>query len=306
MNQNQNQLEITSPPWVPSHPDDAEFPNLIRPNRDWYALTESREGDAWGAIAAAASVGAYPERVISKRDTDGEAVTRHVTDLGRFAAGFDRLIQRNNLSGTSTIVTLSGAFHRDDCAAGDVAELMPLAFLAVETSRDSYQVWFRLPDAESDTEGRRRFHGTLTAAGIGGNPGGTHSGRWPGSVNGKPNRDGWMVRIVGREDGRVTTLEEIASTLSPTLPVENPTRVNSARLRASVSGTRRRLPDYQKCLIGRNSRSEADASFIKIARDYHFGDDEIIAGLVAVSERFAAMTPALQRREIERIRGKYA
>ena len=304
MNQNQNQLEITAPPCAPSHPDD-EFPNLIRPNRDWYALTECREGEAWGAIAAAASVGAYPERVISKRDAHGEAVTRHVTDLGRFAAGFDTLLTRNNLSGTSTIVTLSGAFHRDDCAAGDVAELMPLAFLAVETSRDSYQVWFRLPDAESDTEGRRRFHGTLTAAGIGGNPGGTHSGRWPGSVNGKQSRDGWVVRIVGRDDGRVTTLEEITSTLSPTLPVQSPTRVNSARLRASVSGTRR-LPDYGKCLAGKSSRSEADASFIRIAIDYHFGDDAIMAGLVAASERFAAMTDALQRREIERIRGKYA
>jgi hypothetical protein len=303
---NQNQLEITTPPCAPSHPDDAEFPNLIRPNRDWYALTESREGDAWGAIAAAASVGAYPERVISKRDADGEAVTRHVTDLGRFAAGFDRLLTRNNLMGISTIVTLSGAFHRDDCAAGDVAELMPLAFLAVETSRDSYQVWFRLPDVESDTEARRRFHAMLTAAGIGGNPGGTHSGRWPGSVNGKPNRDGWMVRIAGREDGRVTTLNEVESTLSPTLPAQNSTRVNSARLRASVSGTRRRLPDYGKCLAGKSSRSEADASFIRIAIDYHFGDDEIMAGLVAVSERFGAMPPAHQQREIERIRGKYA
>lgn len=300
---NQNQLEIT-PPCVPSHPD-AAFPNLIRPNRDWYALMESREGDAWGAIAAAASVGAYPVRIVSKRDADGDAVTRHVTDLARFAAGFDRLIQRNNLSGASTIVTLSGAFHRDDCTAGDVAELMPLAFLAVETSRDSYQLWFRLPDAESDTEGRRRFHAILTAAGIGGNPGGTHSGRWPGSVNGKPNRDGWQVRIVGREDGRVTTLDEVESTLSPTLPAQNSTRVNCARLRASVSGTRRRMPDYGKCLAGKSSRSEADASFIRIAIDYHFRNDEIMAGLVAVSERFAAMTPALQRREIERIRRKY-
>lgn len=296
--------EITAP-CVPSHPD-ADFPNLIRPNRDWYALTESREGDAWGAIAAAASVGAYPVRIVLKRDTDGDAVTRHVTNLGRFAAGFDRLLTRNNLSGASTIVTLSGAFHRDDCFAGDVAELMPLAFLAVETSRDSYQVWFRLPDAESDTEGRRRFHAILTAAGIGGNPGGTHSGRWPGSVNGKPNRDGWQVRIVGREDGRVTTLDEVESTLSPTLPVENPTRVNSARLSASVSGTRRRMPDYGKCLAGKSSRSEADASFIRIAIDYHFRNDEIMAGLVAVSERFAAMPPAHQQREIERIRGKYA
>lgn len=296
--------EITAP-CVPSHPD-ADFPNLIRPNRDWYALTESREGDAWGAIAAAASVGAYPVRVISKRDTDGDAVTRHVTGLGRFAAGFDRLLTRNNLSGASTIVTLSGAFHRDDCLAGDVAELLPLGFLAVETSRDSYQVWFRLPDAESDIEGRRRFHAILTAAGIGGNPGGTHSGRWPGSINGKPNRDGWQVRIVGREDGRVTTLDEVESTLSPTLPAQNSTRVNCARLRASVSGTRRRLPDYGKCLAGKSSRSEADASFIRIAIDYHFGDGEIMAGLVAVSERFAAMPPAHRQREIERIRGKYA
>jgi hypothetical protein len=290
----------------PSVPFDSEFPDLISINREWYALTADRESEQWQAVALAASVGAYPVRVVSKRDSDSSTTQRQVTDLRLFAAGFDRLVERNNAEGLSTIVTLSGAYHRDDCSQTDVAELLPFGFMAIQTSQNSYQVWFRLPERESDTEGRRRFHAILTAAGIGGNPGGTHSGRWPGSINGKPNRDGWQVRIVGREDGRVTTLNEVESTLSPTLPVQSPTRVNSTRLRASVSGTRRRMPDYGKCLAGKSSRSEADASFIKIAIDYHFGDDEIIAGLVAVSERFAAMTPALQRREIERIRGKYA
>jgi len=295
---------MRTPP--PSVPFDSEFPDLIAIEREWYALTAERESEQWQAISLAAGVGAYPVRVVSKRDTDGSVSQRQVTDLRLFASGFDRLVERNNASGQSTIVTLSGAFHRDDCTESDVAELLPLGFMAIQTSQNSYQVWFRLVDRESDTEGRRRFHQLATNAGIGGNPGGTHSGRWPGSINGKPNRDGWQVRIVGREDGRVTTLNEVESTLSPTLPVQSPTRVNSTRLRASVSGTRRRMPDYGKCLAGKSSRSEADASFIKIAIDYHFGDDEIIAGLVAVSERFAAMTPALQRREIERIRGKYA
>jgi hypothetical protein len=295
----------------PSVPFDPEYPDLISINREWYALTADREEEQWQAVALAASVGAYPVRVVSKRDSDGETTQRQVTDLRLFAAGFDRLVERNNASGQSTIVTLSGAYHRDDCTAGDVAELLPLGFMAIQTSQNSYQVWFRLPDRQSDTEGRRRFHALVSAAGIGGNPGATHSARWPGSINGKPNRDGWQVRIVGSEHGRVTTLDEVASTLCPTLTSKNavgaipePLRV-SQRVKYNQS-SRRRFPNYDRCLAGKPTRSEADASFIRIALDYHFGDDEIVRELARVSERFATLTERQQRQDVGRVRSKFA
>jgi hypothetical protein len=295
----------------PSVPFDSEFPDLIAISREWYALTAERESEQWQAVALAAGVGAYPVRVVSKRDSDGETTQRQVTNLRLFASGFDRLIQRNNAEGLSTIVTLSGAFHRDDCTESDVAELLPLGFMAIQTSRESYQVWFRLPDRQSDTEGRRQFHQLVTNAGIGGNPGATHSARWPGSINGKPSRNGWMVRIVGRDDGRVTTLEEVASTLCPTLTSKNaagaipePLRV-SQRVKYNQS-SRRRYPDYGRCLVGKPTRSEADASWIRIALDYHFGDDEIVRELARVSERFALLTERQQRQDVARIRAKFA
>ena len=294
----------------PSVPFDSEFPDLIAINREWYALTAERESEQWQAVSLAAGVGAYPVRVVTKRDTDGETTQRQVTDLRLFAAGFDRLVERNNASGQSTIVTLSGAFHRDDCTAGDVAELLPLGFMAIETSEGCFQVWFRLPDRQSDTEGRRQFHQLVTNAGIGGNPGATHSARWPGSINGKPSRNGWMVRIVGRDDGRVTTLEEV-STLCPTLTAENavgaiPERLTGNQRVKYNQSSRRRYPDYQRCLVGKPTRSEADASWIRIALDYHFSEDQIIGELARHSERFATLTERQQRQDVSRIRAKFA
>jgi hypothetical protein len=294
----------------PSVPFDPEYPDLIAINREWYALTAERESEQWQAVALAAGVGAYPVRVVTKRDTDGETTQRQVTDLQLFAEGFDRLVERNNAEGLSTIVTLSGAFHRDDCSQSDVAELLPLGFMAIETSANSYQVWFRLPERESDTEGRRQFHAILTAAGIGGNPGATHSARWPGTVNGKPSRNGWMVRIVGRDDGRVTTLDEVASMLSPTLTSKNavgaiPERLTGNQRVKYNQSSRRRFPNYDRCLAGKPTRSEADASFIRIAIDYHFSDDQIIGELARVSERFALLTERQQRQDVGRVRSKF-
>ena len=296
-------------PLPPGVPFDPEYPDLIAISREWYALTAERESEQWQAVALAAGVGAYPVRVVSKRDSDGETTQRQVSDLRLFAAGFDRLLTRNNAEGLSTIVTLSGAFHRDDCTESDVAELLPLGFMAIETSRESYQVWFRLPDRQSDTEGRRQFHAILTAAGIGGNPGATHSARWPGSINGKPSRNGWMVRIVGRDDGRVTTLEEV-STLCPTLTAENavgaiPERLTGNQRVKYNQSSRRRFPDYERCLTGKPTRSEADASFIRIALDYHFSDDQIIGELARVSERFSTLTERQQRQDVGRVRSKF-
>lgn len=299
-----------NPPSVPSLPD-PDYPDLIAIDREWYALTADRQSEQWQAVALAAGVGAYPVRVVSKRDSDGETTQRQVTDLQLFAAGFDRLLTRNNAEGLSTILTLSDAFHRDDCTAGDVAELLPLGFMAIQTSQNSYQVWFRLPERESDTEGRRQFHALVSGAGIGGNPGATHSARWPGSINGKLERNGWMVRIVGRDDGRVTTLEEVASTLCPTLTAENavgaiPERLTGSQRVKYNQSSRRRFPNYDRCLAGKPTRSEADASFIRIALDYHFSDDQIIGELSRVSERFGTLTERQQRQDVSRIRAKFA
>lgn len=305
----EDKVMVDTPPCVP----DADADNLISDGaKAITAITASREGDHWQAVRLAASVGAVPvHRILGGTgDLTAEREVREVNSIPDFVTSFDQMVTRSIESQRSLILSLSPCvFHRDDCTSGDVERLSPFSWMITETSSGSYQVWFRLADGESGPDGRRRFHDILTAAGIGGNAGGTHSGRWPGSVNGKAKHQGWRVRLTGGQAGRFVTLGQMVAafpSLSPSIELKTtPRDERSTMISESKSGYRGAMPDYDKCLIGRRSRSEADASFIRIAFDRGFDADEIFSTLVSVSERAASKTESAVRADIRRIESKY-
>ncbi len=305
----EDKVMVDTPPCVP----DADGDNLMSDgSKAITAITAGRDGDHWQAIRLAASVGAIPvNRLLGGTgDAIPEREVRKIDSIPDFVTSFDALVRKSVESQRSLILSLSPCvFHRDDCTSGDVEKLRSYSWMITQTSPGSYQVWFRLADDESGPEGRRRFHAILTAAGIGGNPGATHSGRWPGSVNGKAKHQGWQVQLTGGQAGRVVTLDQMTDAFpSPSIEVKTTPRDERSRstiTRTSKSGFRGAMPDYEKCLIGRRSRSEADASFIRIAMDRGFDVDEIYSGLVAVSERAASMSEAAVLADIRRLGAKY-
>jgi hypothetical protein len=194
---------------------------------------------------------------------------------------------------------------RDDCKADDVNKLSPMAWMVAETSPGSFHCWFRLPDGES----RDDFHKHLDAAGIGGNKGGTHSGRWPGTVNAKPEHDGWKVRLVSVTPGRMVSLDQVRAAFPVvSTPEHNLAFTQNPHQKKPVRSTLVRWPDYQRCLADhphhseqRPDRSAADASFVRIAADYRFTRDEIFHELRRVSERFRTLPERQAAAEIDRI-----
>jgi hypothetical protein len=309
-----DRLAIDSPPCVPSLPDQLELSDSAR---GLVQCTAGRAGDHWRALHAAASVGAVPVGIVRKDGELDRPYPEAVSDMAAFVKSFDGQVRRSVDARESLVLSLSdGVFQRDDCNADDAAKLSPFAWMVAETSPGSFHCWFRLAAAG---ESRADFHAALTAAGIGGNAGGTHSGRWPGSVNGKPERDGWLVRLVSVAPGRVASLEQVRAAF-PAVAVADDAHQppQTARIKKPVStaivkrSEKVRFPDYAKCLADhphhseqRPDRSAADASFIRLAADYHFTREEIFGELRRVSERFGSLPDRLAWREIDRIWSKF-
>jgi hypothetical protein len=255
-----------------------------------------------------------------------------VKSLTHFLSEFDSRVAASIDARESLILRLSEVFMRDDCDGTTRNQLEPYAFMTVETSPGSYHCWFRLAAGQS----RADFHAVLNAAKIGGNNGGnggdTHSARWPGTVNGKPERDGWIVRLVSVAPGRVASLEQVRAAFpavatdltSSSIEDEvefgksrdddahQPEPPQKPRIKKPVSSNivRRsenvRFPDYARCLADKNGdRSEADGSFITIAADYHFTADEIFGELRRVSERFGALSEKAAWNDFNRIWSKF-
>jgi len=279
-----------TPPCAPSLPDSIEL--------------SDRDGDHWRALNAAASVGGVPVAWLRKDGDIRHCIHEDVNSLTHFLSEFDSRVAASIDARESLIVRLSdGVFQRDDCDAIARHQLEPYAFMTVETSPGSYHCWFALAPGQSRVD----FHKILNAAGIGGNSGGTNSGRWPGTLNGKPERNGWIVRLVSVAPGRLASLEQIRAAFSPMAgdahrPKKQPVSSGIVRRRSDKV----RFPDYTKCLRHKNGdRSEADGSFITIAADYHFTADEIFYELRRVSERFKALSEQAAWIDFQRVWSKF-
>jgi hypothetical protein len=300
--------DTTSPPCAPSLPDSIELSDSAR---SLIQCTAGRDGDHWRALHAAASVGGVPVALLRKDGDIRHCIPEDVNSLTHFLSEFDSRVAASIDARESFILRLSEVFMRDDCKPDDRDKLERFAFMTVETSPGSYHCWFRLAAGQS----RADFHAALNAAGLGGNAGGTSSGRWPGTVNGKPERDGWIVRLVSVAPGRVASLEQVRAAF-PAVADDDahqpPQTPQKPRIKKPVSSgiVKRsenvRFPDYAKCLRDKNGdRSEADGSFITIAADYHFTADEIFSELRRVSERFGSLTEKKAWNDFDSIWSKF-
>src|SRR5262249_15008979 len=112
--------------------------------------------------------------------------------------------------GQSFIVRPRGpVLQLDDCDQRAACILEPFAFVTVETSEKNYQCWLSFKDDQDKAEARARLFAGLRDLAPGVNPGANGAIRWPGSINCKPERNGWRVRIHSINPGRIVTPSEL-------------------------------------------------------------------------------------------------
>jgi hypothetical protein len=212
-------------------------------------------------------------------DYDDLSLRRHLSELLTLA----------QMEGRSLIIDMKANGKRIiqvDEASRNVLELLePFSFMQVETSAGNYQAWLALPEQTP-----RELCGAVTSRlfarlkTMGANRGASGGLRWPGSINEKPGRNGFRVRLERAALGRIASPEalETAGLLAP-LP-EAPEQPQPAR--QVQSNTSRVFPDYRRCLSSKGGdRSRADASFLKIALLRGFTSAEAAAELARVSDR---------------------
>jgi hypothetical protein len=323
------------PPCVPLLPDPDYSPIL-----GWASIVAGRAGAHWQALHAALVAGAIPSKLLLGGNGD-PGYTGKVDDVQEIyslgvesddlhnprkrqramswptflAGGFNGLVERSHREGLSLVVQFKEGtiFHVDDLTREEAELLRPFACLIVETSEGSFQAWVKLPRGEDTDAGRRAFRARLAEMGVkAGNHGSTHSGRWPGSINAKPSRNGWEVSIWSLEPGRRTSLAAIGATM-PVRPVavpaapSNATRGNSGATRGNPRDRFDWRAVFDDAMVRKNgNRSDAHASLITQAKVAGFSDAEIVAGLLAVSEKASEeMKLADVKRDVERVIRKY-
>jgi hypothetical protein len=149
-----------------------------------------------------------------------------------------RYIQRNRTSPESLIILPVGdhLIQVDDVTGDSLQRIRPYAFLVTETSPDNHQAYFALPRNTSKLE-RDRIRSRLLSMLPGADRNASGAMRWPGSINHKPGRDGFNVRLVEGNPGRYVTLAELetAGLVSP-----EPAKPKAvARLQFSISAKHR-------------------------------------------------------------------
>lgn len=239
--------------------------------------------DARRALDAFRSVGADSFDVTIKNDNNPQDIAfRPNSDLD---TNLEKAIEWCETKYRSYIVRPRGAalIQVDDCTAETLVELSPFCFFAEETSKGNYQAWFALPDGTTNEE-LKEVRDRLLKKLESGNGGSHGSTRWVGSINFKPNRNRFRVRLLLAENGRFTSAEELdeAGLLAePEKPIEKQIEHNT-----EGKGFKGKFPDYDRCVRDSdNDRSDADASYLAICKARGFSRDESIEQLEEVSER---------------------
>jgi hypothetical protein len=209
----------------------------------------------------------------------------HRTTGPDLAEEISGIVQDAESYGDSFIVRARGSvLQLDDCEGITASLLQPFAFAVMETSRDNYQVWLAFNEPEDKAfVAERIFKGVQNIIPSTINHGAGGAIRWPGSINFKPSRNEWRIRIHSLAPGRFVT----------------PSELDDAGLLAELSrpsfdwdpnGPAGEWPDYQKCLEskttdGRTDRSAADAQWVFFAVKRRFTLEQISEKLSQVSER---------------------
>ncbi len=186
----------------------------------------------------------------------------------------------------------------DDLNAEAMRRVLPVSFLALETSPRNYQAWIATPEATEDFI-RQLRHAT------GADPTASGATRAAGSLNFKNKYAPRFprVEIAHGSPGRIARKETLAQLglLTDDTPQRPQAPCAWAKPRASV----RSWPSYQRCIAGApltrdNTRpdiSRADFTWCIIAIDWGWGTEDTAARLMEVStkarengERYALRT----------------
>ncbi len=241
--------------------------------------------DAELALAAFQSVGADRFDVTFRNEISERTQYHEDADL---TVKLSRALELNETKNVSFIVRPRGAslIQIDDADWNTVETLLPFTFLVEETSKDNYQAWLALPPNTSEDElkdTRSRLLKKLEkATGNGGSYGAT---RFPGSINHKPERNGFRVKLILAELGFFTTTEKLEAAgflADASIQEYKPSPFKR-------KGHPSKFPNYDKCLEAKKfDRSKADASFLAICKERGIERDEAEAELEQVSERVQA------------------
>jgi hypothetical protein len=214
-------------------------------------------------------------------ETDKKTGAYHEVEADEFGAEIEELIGDAERGGVSLVARVRGpVLQIDDCNAEVALLLEPFSFFVEETSANSFQVWLAFRDEWDKAEVAARLFVRLRELKLEGNPGAGGATRWPGSVNAKPSRNGWRVRVDSVNPSRFVTpseLEDVGLLGDPPSPVE---------LDWQPDGAPRAWPDYDRCLKDKDGdRSKADAQFVFFALTRNRTPEEIAEKLVEVSTK---------------------
>jgi hypothetical protein len=263
-------------------PCDSSLPSLdseVSPE-----TTHPGEESQGGMAAALETVAATIDQVIFKNDMTKEKDSAHSMTTEQFKAELPELIADAERGGVSLIARVRGpVLQIDDCDIEAVKLLEPYAFITIETSQDNFQVWFAFKDDDDKVVCRDRLFARLKEIAPGVNPGAGGALRWPGSINFKPGRNNWRVRIHSINQGRITTPAE----LDDAGLLADPER---QAFDWDPNGPPGAWPDYQRCVEDKTvngvcDRSAADAQFVFFALKRRRTVEELAAKLLEVSDR---------------------
>lgn len=218
--------------------------------------------------------------------TDKKTGAYHEVTAGVFASEVTDLVGDAERGGVSFVVRPripeeSGAIlHLDDFDAESALLLGPFAFLVKETSDDSFHLFLAFKDPWDKADAASRLFPRLEELKLSGNHGSGGATRWSGSVNAKPSRNGFRVRVDSVNAGRFTTpseLDDAGLLADPPAPTE---------LDWTPGGPAKAWPDYQRCLKDKNGdRSNADAQFVYFSLTRNRTTEEIAEKLAEVSDK---------------------
>jgi hypothetical protein len=231
-------------------------------------------------------------------EESGHGTFDETFDAGRFREKLPELLSRNGNGAESLIVRPHGSFIQlDDLTEELIEAYETVAFLTIETSPQSYQVWLAPIVDTAEEQGQLRQRLLRKLEGTSADRCASGAMRWPGSLNCKRKHraaDGSFpgITIVSRNLGRRVAQEELER-LGLVTPLTQDTRAPSnTRHRPGDNIEYRRWPDYQNMLNrapfksdGSRDRSVADWNWSAISLRRGFSVDDVIAKLRCVSEK---------------------
>jgi hypothetical protein len=237
------------------------------------------------ALEAFRSVGCTDFETFYLTDETKETHAYDRTTGEKLAGEISEMVHDAERGGDSFIVRARGSvLQLDDCEGITASLLQPFAFAVIETSRGNFQAWLAFNEPEDKAfVAERIFKGVQSIIPSTINHGAGGAIRWPGSINQKPERNGWRIRIHSLNPGRFVTPSELDDAGLLADPARHSFEWNP-------DGPVGEWPDYQKCLEwktkdGKTDRSAADMAWVCGAARRGRMVEEISEKLSQVSER---------------------